>query len=232
MSFKTPTTPFGISSTQVGYPAVYAWKFFDAEVDLRQLRVPNEGLLHVAVRVYDNGDGTWQYEYAVHNLNSDRSIESFSVPLGDCVNITNVGFHDIDYHSGEIIDGTDWNTTVNTNSVTWATDTFANNEWANAIRWGSTYNFWFTADQGPMTGDLTLGLFKPGNEPSITHAAAVPSCPVGCVGDLDGSGDINVGDLLALVEVWGTSDPNGDLDGDGTVNVNDLLIIMANWGCV
>ena len=81
IKFLTATNPIGLSSTQVGQPAIYGWKFFDEEVDLRTARVPEEGLLHVGVRVYDNGDGTWNYVYAVHNLDSDRSIGTFTVPV-------------------------------------------------------------------------------------------------------------------------------------------------------
>ena len=115
--------------------------------------------------------------------------------------------------------------------ITWSTDTYDTNEWANAIRWGSTYSFWFTADHGPEDSPLDLGLFKPGSAPSITHLAAAPHCPSKCIGDVDGSGSVNVADLLALVSVWGSSDPSGDVNNDGIVNVNDILAVMSDWGC-
>ncbi|MDP7004858.1 MAG: dockerin type I repeat-containing protein [Phycisphaerales bacterium] len=231
IKFGSPTEPIGLSSTQVTVPVIYGWKWFDEDLDVKKVRVPEEGLLYVAVRVYDNEDGTWQYEYAIQNLNSDRSVNSFTIPLGDCVSISDVGFHDIDYHSGEIIDGTDWDITIAQDSVTWNTVDFETNEWGNAIRWGSMYSFWFTADQPPSNADLVLGLFKPGPEPTVTHSAAAPDCPADCIGDVDGSGSVNVADLLATVNVWGTSDPSGDVNNDGIVNVSDLLAIMADWGC-
>lgn len=229
--FQTTQNPIAMSTTQVTKPAIYAWPIFDEEVDLRQIRVPNEGLLHMGVRVFDNGDGTWRYEYAIHNLNSDRSIGSFSVPLGDCVTISDIGFHDVNHHSGEVLDGTDWEAIVELDNVTWNTATYEDNQWANAIRWGSMYNFYFTANQPPSQEVLTLGLFKPGNDPSVEHIAAAPGCQVICEGDVDGSGTVNVADLLAAVNAWGTDDPDSDINGDGIVNVSDLLIIMANWGC-
>jgi len=226
-----PTDAIGISSTQVTKIAMYGWKWFDDEVDLQEVRVPEEGLLHVTVRVYDNEDGTWQYEYAVHNLNSDRSVGSFTVQLGDCVTVSDVGFHDVDYHSGEVIDSTDWDITIEQDFVTWNTVDYDTNQWANAIRWGSMYSFWFTSNQPPADGDLTLGLFKPGPEPSVTHTAAVPNCQSDCVGDVDGDGAVNIADLLAIVSAWGTNDPDADINGDGVVNVNDLLDVMSDWGC-
>ncbi|TVQ58249.1 MAG: hypothetical protein EA377_00260, partial [Phycisphaerales bacterium] len=56
------------------------------------------------------------------------------------------------------------------------------------------------------------------------------------LGDLNCDGTVNVFDLLALLEQWGTcDDPTpgncpADLNGDGTVNVFDLLILLENWG--
>ena len=53
-----------------------------------------------------------------------------------------------------------------------------------------------------------------------------PDC---CTWDLDGSGSVGTGDLLALFAQWGTPG-SADFDGDGTVNTVDLLILFANWG--
>ena len=118
---------------------------------IREVLVPDEGLFIVAYKVGDNGDGTWHYEYAVFNLNSDLSGRSFSVPiLADSV-ITNIGFRDVDYHSGEPYDGTDWAVDVDPvgGSVTWSTDDYATNPNANALRWSTMYNFSFDADSPP-----------------------------------------------------------------------------------
>ena len=223
--------PKHMSTTQVGDPAIFAWPIFDWEVDLRELRVPDEGLLHVGVRVFDNEDGTWRYEYAIHNLNSDRSIDSFSIPLGDCVEVSDIGFHDVNHASGEVIDGTDWAVAVSPTEISWSTNTYDENEWANAIRWGSMYNFYFTANQPPSDVALTLGLFKPGNEPSVEHVAAAPTCQVACEGDVDGSGSVGVEDMLQLIGDWGTDNAESDINGDGLVDVTDLLLLVGNWGC-
>ena len=223
--------PKHMSTTQVEDPAIFAWPIFDPEVDLRPLRVPDEGLLHVGVRVFDNEDGTWRYEYAIHNLNSDRSIDSFSIPLGDCVEVSDIGFHDVNHASGEVIDGTDWAVAVSQTEISWSTNTYDENEWANAIRWGSMYNFYFTANQPPSDVALTLGLFKPGNEPSVEHVAAAPTCQVACEGDVDGSGSVGIADMLQLIGDWGTANAESDINGDGIVDVTDLLLLVGNWGC-
>ncbi|HBZ96555.1 MAG TPA: hypothetical protein DEO57_01765, partial [Phycisphaerales bacterium] len=49
-----------------------------------------------------------------------------------------------------------------------------------------------------------------------------------CGSDIDGSGAVDVGDLLAVIAGWGGSEP--DLNSDGTVNVSDLLQVIQEWG--
>src|SRR5213079_1349997 len=48
-------------------------------------------------------------------------------------------------------------------SITWNSETFAQNQNANAIRFGTLYNFRFDADQPPQTTDATVGFFKTGS---------------------------------------------------------------------
>jgi len=49
--------------------------------------------------------------------------------------------------------------------------------------------------------------------------------------DIDGDGDVDVSDLLALLADWGPCPTCfEDIDGDGDVDVSDLLILLANWG--
>ncbi|MCH8821867.1 MAG: right-handed parallel beta-helix repeat-containing protein [Planctomycetes bacterium] len=50
-----------------------------------------------------------------------------------------------------------------------------------------------------------------------------------CIGDLDGNGSVDTGDLLELFAQWGTAG-SADFDESGTVNTIDLLILFANWG--
>ena len=156
-------------------PAIRAWATHDPSVITTDVMVPNDGLLILASNATDNGDGTWHYEYAVHNLYSDRSCGAFSVPVPAGANVTNVGFHDVPYHSGEPYSSTDWTPSVSSGMVSWSTQTFSQNANANAIRWGTLYNFRFDCDVAPVNnGSATLGLFKPGNAPSVAGAAWVP----------------------------------------------------------
>ncbi len=155
--------------------AMYAWREDDPQVTIVHIDLPDEGRLTLGYRVTDNGDNTWHYEYALHNLSSDRSAGSFSVPMDLSQIPQSVGFHDVDYHSGEPYPPTDWAVTQDDNSLTWTTETWDENEFANALRWGTMYNFRFDADTEPQTGSIEIGLFKPGTPGAVTVEALVPT---------------------------------------------------------
>jgi hypothetical protein len=233
----------GATETHAGEPAIRAWAQIDSSVRLTEAFVPDDGKIILGAKVTDNGDGTYTYEYAVHNLNSDRCIQSVTIPTGDAI-LTNVGFKDIDYNSGEIYDNTDWASNANTGSASWFGPTYEEDPNGNALRWGTMYNFSFIASASPEFGDITLGLFKPGATPSLTVSTLIPAgaaidpcdLPLGnCPEDVDGSGLVAVGDILATVANWGdcgdgTYRPLGDVDGDCCVTVADLLQIISVWG--
>lgn len=147
--------------------AIEAWPLLDATVELTNAYHPDgigEGRFILATKVTDLANGFWSYEYAVFNHNSDRSGQAFSIPLPAGVIVQNVGFHDIDHHSGSPADSTDWTSTTTATEITWSTTPFATNPNANAIRWGTMYNFRFEANSPPSVTNVfaTLDLFKPG----------------------------------------------------------------------
>ena len=52
-----------------------------------------------------------------------------------------------------------------------------------------------------------------------------------CVGDLDGSGTVDGGDLTALLGGWGACEGcPGDLDSDGRIDGGDLTALLGAWG--
>src|SRR5262249_38797591 len=56
-------------------------------------------------------------------------------------------------------------------SITWSTETFAQNQNANAIRWGTLYNFRFDCDQPPQAANATIGFFKTGSPMTVAIQA-------------------------------------------------------------
>ena len=164
-------------STRQQEPAIHAWTENDPDVLLNVVDVPEDGRFLVASKVTPLGAGMWRYEYAIQNLNSHRSARSVSLPVPTGAFVAGLSFHDVDYHSGEPYDGTDWTATVEAGSapnVTWTTDSFSENPDANALRWGTLYNFRFDTDAPPGNGTLTLGLFRPGTPEQVSVPTVVP----------------------------------------------------------
>src|SRR6476661_3919958 len=135
-----------------------------------------DGRAFVVYKVTNPSAGVWHYEYAIHNQNLDRSIQSFSVPLGKGVNISNIGFHAPPNHPGFPNDGTVGNTGFSNapwtpnqmpSALTWNCETLAQNPNANAIRFGTLYNFRFDADQPPQNANATVGFFKTGSPMTV-----------------------------------------------------------------
>jgi len=147
---------------------------------------------------------TWHYEYAVQNLTSARAIRAFRVPIPAGAVVRNIGFRDVDYHSGEPFAGTDWTATVDASSVTWTTDAWDHNPNANALRWGTLYNFRFDINVAPATDQARLDMFVPGTPASLTASTLAPNacvvngvcagsetcsnCPADCAGQGGGTG--------------------------------------------
>ncbi|MFT7485951.1 MAG: hypothetical protein ACI9F9_001803 [Candidatus Paceibacteria bacterium] len=191
---------FTMTGDGVNHPQetiVYAWKDADNAVVIQDVNVMNEGganihgYMQVASRVWDNGDGTWEYEYLIYNQSSTQGVQSFSIPYAGGATISNVWFNDVDYHSGEPQDGTDWNMAEGASDLTWTCpETFAQNPNGNAINWGTGYTFGFVANAGPAAGTGSVDMFEPGVGNTLTFPLEGPggggTPPVGtayCFGD-------------------------------------------------
>ena len=167
-------------------PAIEAWKAADASVVLTYANAPGDGTMVIGARVTPLGGGMFRYEYAVENINCDRGAGSFRIPIAPGTVVANTGFHDVDYHSGEPIDGTDWTVTVGAKAVTWATAPYEADPGANALRWGTLYNFRFDAGAAPVATTATLGSFKPGAAGSFGMSTLGPDpCSLNGVCGLD-----------------------------------------------
>lgn len=182
-------------------PAIRAWETWDSDVETVEMPVPGDGLVLVAGKATFRGGNRWHYEYAVQNLYCDRAVGAFSVPVGIGAAVSSIGFHDVDYHSGEPYDGTDWSGTYDGQYVTWATTPYATNPDANALRWGTIYNYRFDADQPPGQGEIALGLFKPGTPDAVSATLVAPEAALLCAtafGDADGDCDADLFDYALL----------------------------------
>ena len=174
----------GAGPTVREQPAIMAWT--GATVNQVQPAPGTDGIWFMGYKVTNPTTGVWHYEYALYNQNLDRSIQSFSVPVGPGVNISNIGFHAPIQQPGWANDGTfnslgysstPWTVTQDASSITWNTETFAQNQNANAIRYGTLYNFRFDADQPPNPTNAMVGYFKTGS-PTFVGVQAAGNVPL------------------------------------------------------
>ena len=226
---------------------IRAWKANDAAVTETDIQLPKEGLFILAAKATQLSADSWHYEYALANVNSDLSGQAFSMPLPPGAVITNVGFHDVDYHSGDSMNnfndgtlnfsGADWAVEISGDSISWSSETMAQNINANALRWGTMYNFRFDANRPPAAGGGEVTLFTYKAEGSIDASSVVPG-PASCAGDIAPypgllNGVVDVDDLMLVINSWGACVPGNcpaDASGDGAVDVDDLLAVINAWG--
>ncbi len=225
-------------ATNRGRSAIYAWQDHgngvntpDNSVMIEEVPVPGEGLVHVASKVTDLGDGTYRYDYAVHNQNSNMNVGKFSVPNpGDA---SNYFFNDVDYHDGPdaLISDADWAPQEGANEITWSTESFISNPNANAIRWGTMYNFSFVSSAAPEMGEVSVGMWS---DPSVEMTATlqVPSAGI-CQADLTGDGTLDFFDISAFLNGFNAQDPIADFDGNGSFDFFDVsgFLNAFNAGC-
>lgn len=108
----------------------------------------------------------WHYEYALLNIDMDRKVRSFSIPISSDTSVSNIGFSAVESH-GEPFSNTPWTSAVTGGALTWSTVD-------NPVRWGTLYNFWFNANTAPTDTDVTLGLYEPGTPVSVSGVTTGP----------------------------------------------------------
>jgi hypothetical protein len=148
----------------------------------------NDGIFWVGYKVTGPNAGVWHYEYAIYNQNLDRAIQSFEVvfPSQGIPTLNAVGFHAPPQHPGFANDGTQgdagyssepWDFAQNfvQNSAIWNCETFVENQNANAIRFGTLYNFRFDSSSPPADSTANIGFFKTGSPISVKVQAPAQS---------------------------------------------------------
>jgi hypothetical protein len=185
----SPFTFSSVGTTVREAAAIRAWT--GATINQVEPAPGVDGIGLVGYKVTNPSAGVWHYEYAVYNQNLDRAFQSFSVPLGAGVTVSNIGFHAPPQHPGWTADGTvgntgysstPWTPVQTAGSLSWNSETFAQNQNANAIRWGTLYNFRFDSNSPPQVVNATIGFFKAGTPinvgiqgPSSSTASPTPT---------------------------------------------------------
>ncbi len=114
-----------------------------------------------------DANGLYHYEYAMHNRDNGRAIDSFQLPICPGASVVNAGFRDIDVDSTN-----DWSFEAGPNDVAWSTTT-------NPVEWNTIYNFWFDSDTAPAIGSRAMvSEFRDGaGLPAFTISTEAPTAP-------------------------------------------------------
>jgi hypothetical protein len=131
-------------------------------------------------------------------------------------------------HSGEVTSGEPWSIAITPDAVRHATEPFASNPNANAIRWATLGSITLVTDRPPVEGSVELGSFRSGE--TLILSLPVPGPATTLVGDLDGDGSVASSDLAILLGAWGPCRGcPADLDGNGSVEAADLALLLGVW---
>ena len=90
----------------------------------------------------------------------------------------------------------------------------------------------FDGDDGDCDGNGVSDLAEIFAGATDADGDGVPDeCPPPCIGDLDGNGRVDGGDLGAMFVAWGPcEDCEADLSQDGTVGGADIGLLIVGWG--
>jgi len=142
------------------------------------------GHAKVAVKVTDNGDGTWRYDYAVMNFDfaravvqgsggngpdprvvSNKGFDSLSIPAGGTIGATT-------FSNGTLDTTTAWNADTTGGQITWTAPE------GGTLDWGTLYSYSITTSAPPVAGSATLHIAQAGTPASYDVATLVPSASV------------------------------------------------------
>lgn len=225
----------GLGGTIQDTPALAAW---DGATRIALDPSPGvDGRLIIAYEVTPIGGGLHHYEYAIFNQNNDAAVGALTIPVDPCAAVTNTDFHAVANHppvpDAPSYSNEPWAVDVSASAITWATQTFAENQNANAIRWGTMYNFRFDAAGPPTLVTATIGMFKTGALADV--AIMAPGRPAGLAADINADCNFDAADTAILVDVLIgiDTDPGhvdrADLDANGLNDARDIPVFVAEW---
>ena len=196
--------------------------------DLTGMVIPTGGTLLLAEDLDILGMATPDYIVNLNFENGDNVTHFL------CMNFYGYLQQDLDTDDDGILDAEPWTGTIDGVRIVGDTSSDAVYTYVMDEEVGPTLDGYVPAHVYRYTsscGSYMYGTYDPYDPDSVDSPGSEnPPCPNPCPADLDGSGVVDVADLLELIAGWGGNDPTHDIDGDGSVGVGDLLIIIAAWG--
>lgn len=164
-----PTSGFAISA----WSGATVQEFATRLPAVKGISADGRGLIAAKVTPIDGG--RYRYEYAVLNVDMDRRLRSFRVPVPAGVRISDAYFHAPrmpDEREGKIdgipISDKPWAMVSERGSLYWSSR-------GNSIPWGVMFNFGFTADRAAAQGAVAMEFAKVGGPASVEAKVQVPS---------------------------------------------------------
>ena len=209
----------------------------------------SDGTFIVASRAFDQGDGSWEYEYAIWNDDSHDALGLFSLEIDQSVTVTNARFKGVDspfdvkeLFADDLGGRSQWQISRSDGMLAYSTGPYLGEpdldgdlygqQLPNPLEWGTMYNFRFRSDSPPSDdGCLALlGSFRTDASTGILVKGPESKGVVvaGCA-DFDGDGVVDGRDLATLLGCWGDN-PCGDLTGDDVTAGGDLTVLLGAWG--
>ncbi len=135
-----------------------------------------DGRCLLSVKTWDNGDGTWHYEYCLYNVDMHAKVDGFIVPISAGTLISNAEFHAPQQYDAQPYQSAGntsytndpWTINVNANSVAFTSAD-------NPLRWGVMYTFRFDANQPPESVQVQLNQYEPGGPAFLTASTTGPA---------------------------------------------------------
>ena len=124
-----------------------------------------EGHLQLVTSVIKIAAGQWSYDFALMNIDFDRAIDGFDIPIPPGMNVLETAYFDGDADSGN-----DWSVSFAEGMVKFQ----AQDE--GILKWGSLISFRFVADRAPAeaTAKLEVGLAGTPQTLTIKTLSGVP----------------------------------------------------------
>lgn len=240
-----------IGQTYSEQPAMYAWRDHgngigvpDPEVIISSSIKPDlDSTFLVGSRVEEHSEDHSIARYSVLNMNGEVGIRLFGVPNLDCypeAEIVSMAFSAPQYHDDldDQIDPASWTAfpLEMYGFMHWAVDTFEENPNANAIRWGTMYNFSFEVNgyvgfNNSESESVAVQFFGPGQSVDVFTWIQAWS-PVHCDG-LRCPPDLNIDQELDFFDVSFFLTNMIDYNQDGDFDFFDIsdFINDYNRGC-
>ncbi len=220
---------FGMESVHAGETALTAWAQTTPEVAVVPVDIPGDGRIYAGLRVLPLPGGSFRWDLAIQNFNSHEAVSYVSLPIPTGATVSAPRFHDVEDHSGSPVSGADWALAVNGTDVSWFTSSAFADPNANAIRWGTLYNFGYESDLPPPNAvTVTLRTFRTGI--SIPVTINLPDH----LAKLQGDGQAtNLGEVFAAPLQVRLTRPDGTPVSGATVSFEVLegpVALLSNPG--